>query len=90
MEPTGGTTRTGEAIIHAVKEFNNRKHGARKWARKFIVVFTDGYSQVSKSSFDIAYVEHRTRISNGNIPYSSLKRQQCLAALCKARSRRVE
>lgn len=45
MEPTGGTTRTGEAIIHAVKEFNNRKHGARKWARKFIVVFTDGYSQ---------------------------------------------
>ncbi|VDL66181.1 unnamed protein product [Nippostrongylus brasiliensis] len=45
MESTGGTTRTGEAIQHAAKEFGNRKHGARKNARKFIVVFTDGYSQ---------------------------------------------
>ncbi|ETN84182.1 von Willebrand factor type A domain protein [Necator americanus] len=45
MEPTGGTTRTGEAIQYAVKEFENKKHGARKNARKFVVVFTDGYSQ---------------------------------------------
>ncbi|KAJ1348211.1 hypothetical protein KIN20_003465 [Parelaphostrongylus tenuis] len=44
-ETTGGTTRTGEAIRHAIKEFSNPKHGARKNAQKVIVVFTDGYSQ---------------------------------------------
>ncbi|KAL6743228.1 hypothetical protein Aduo_016376 [Ancylostoma duodenale] len=49
MEPTGGTTRTGEAIHYALKEFQNKKHGARKYARKFIVVFTDGYSQEDPS-----------------------------------------
>ncbi|EPB68799.1 hypothetical protein ANCCEY_12109 [Ancylostoma ceylanicum] len=49
MEPTGGTTRTGEAIHYALKEFHNKKHGARKYARKFIVVFTDGYSQEDPS-----------------------------------------
>ncbi|PIO62164.1 hypothetical protein TELCIR_16290, partial [Teladorsagia circumcincta] len=45
MEPTGGTTRTGEALQYAIREFGNRKHGARKNARKFIVLFTDGYAQ---------------------------------------------
>uniref|UniRef100_A0A158P5W5 VWFA domain-containing protein n=1 Tax=Angiostrongylus cantonensis TaxID=6313 RepID=A0A158P5W5_ANGCA len=49
-ETTGGTTRTGEAIRHAVKEFANPKHGARKNAQKFIVVFTDGYSQDDPST----------------------------------------
>ncbi|KAK5980292.1 von Willebrand factor type A domain protein [Trichostrongylus colubriformis] len=45
MQPTGGTTRTGEAIHYAIKEFENEKHGARKHARKIIVLFTDGYAQ---------------------------------------------
>uniref|UniRef100_A0A1I7XG33 VWFA domain-containing protein n=1 Tax=Heterorhabditis bacteriophora TaxID=37862 RepID=A0A1I7XG33_HETBA len=49
MERTGGTTRTGEAIRYAVKEFQNKKHGARKDAKKVIVVFTDGYSQEDPS-----------------------------------------
>ncbi|KHJ85365.1 von Willebrand factor type A domain protein, partial [Oesophagostomum dentatum] len=50
MEPTGGTTRTGEAIHYALKEFQHKKHGARKFARKFLVVFTDGYSQEDPST----------------------------------------
>ncbi|KAK6043803.1 von Willebrand factor type A domain protein [Cooperia oncophora] len=45
MEPTGGTTKTGEALHYAIKEFADKKHGARKNARKFIVLFTDGYAQ---------------------------------------------
>ncbi|KJH49948.1 von Willebrand factor type A domain protein [Dictyocaulus viviparus] len=45
IEKTGGTTRTGEAIRYATKEFDNVKYGSRKNAKKFIVVFTDGYSQ---------------------------------------------
>ncbi|VDO86215.1 unnamed protein product [Haemonchus placei] len=45
MQPTGGTTRTGEAIHYAIKQFANGKHGARKNVRKFIVLFTDGYAQ---------------------------------------------
>ncbi|VDN88062.1 unnamed protein product [Brugia pahangi] len=41
----GGTTRTGEAIYYATNEFNE-KFGARKDARKMIIIFTDGHSQV--------------------------------------------
>uniref|UniRef100_A0A8R1TW17 VWFA domain-containing protein n=1 Tax=Onchocerca volvulus TaxID=6282 RepID=A0A8R1TW17_ONCVO len=40
----GGTTRTGEAIYYAINEFNE-KFGARKGARKMMIIFTDGYSQ---------------------------------------------
>ncbi|VDO20025.1 unnamed protein product [Brugia timori] len=40
----GGTTRTGEAIYYATNEFNE-KFGARKDARKMIIIFTDGHSQ---------------------------------------------
>lgn len=42
----GGTTRTGEAIHYAINEFDE-KFGARKGARKIMIIFTDGYSQVS-------------------------------------------
>ncbi|CAJ0588708.1 unnamed protein product [Cylicocyclus nassatus] len=49
MEPAGGTTRTGEAMHYALKEFQDRKHGARKDAKKILVVFTDGYSQEDPS-----------------------------------------
>ncbi|VDO29331.1 unnamed protein product [Onchocerca flexuosa] len=44
----GGTIRTGEAICYAVHEFNE-KFGARKGARKMMVIFTNGYSQISTS-----------------------------------------
>uniref|UniRef100_A0A915PJS8 VWFA domain-containing protein n=1 Tax=Setaria digitata TaxID=48799 RepID=A0A915PJS8_9BILA len=40
----GGTTRTGEAIYYAISEFDE-KFGARKDARKMLIIFTDGYSQ---------------------------------------------
>uniref|UniRef100_A0A158Q887 VWFA domain-containing protein n=1 Tax=Elaeophora elaphi TaxID=1147741 RepID=A0A158Q887_9BILA len=40
----GGTTRTGEAIYYAINEFDE-KFGARKGARKMMIIFTDGYSQ---------------------------------------------
>ncbi|EFO24668.2 hypothetical protein LOAG_03819 [Loa loa] len=40
----GGTTRTGEAIYYAINEFSE-KFGARKGAKKMIIIFTDGYSQ---------------------------------------------
>ncbi|VDM61078.1 unnamed protein product [Angiostrongylus costaricensis] len=58
-EATGGTTRTGEAIRYAVKEFANPKHGARKNAQKFIVVFTDGYSQEGSLGVRITCLRRR-------------------------------
>lgn len=45
----GGTTRTGEAIYYAINEFNE-KYGARRDARKMMIIFTDGYSQVHLTS----------------------------------------
>ena len=40
----GGTTRTGEALLQSLQEFQP-KFGGRKNAEKIIIVFTDGYSQ---------------------------------------------
>ncbi|CAG9532973.1 unnamed protein product [Cercopithifilaria johnstoni] len=40
----GGTTHTGEAIYYAINEFDE-KFGARKDARKMMIIFTDGHSQ---------------------------------------------
>ncbi|VDK81355.1 unnamed protein product [Litomosoides sigmodontis] len=45
----GGTTRTGEAIYYAINEFDER-FGARKDAKKMMIIFTDGYSQDTYSS----------------------------------------
>lgn len=42
---SGGTTRTGEAIQYAIGEFDE-KYGGRKDAKKMLIIFTDGYSQV--------------------------------------------
>uniref|UniRef100_A0A0M3J2S4 VWFA domain-containing protein n=1 Tax=Anisakis simplex TaxID=6269 RepID=A0A0M3J2S4_ANISI len=44
----GGTTRTGEAITYATGEFDQR-YGARKGAKRLIIIFTDGYSQEDPS-----------------------------------------
>lgn len=46
----GGTTRTGEAIKFATNEFDE-KYGGRNNAKKMIILFTDGYSQVYFSVF---------------------------------------
>uniref|UniRef100_A0A914QWU9 VWFA domain-containing protein n=1 Tax=Panagrolaimus davidi TaxID=227884 RepID=A0A914QWU9_9BILA len=40
----GGTTRTGAAMLDASKEFD-RRFGGRTTAQKFMIVFTDAYSQ---------------------------------------------
>uniref|UniRef100_A0A914YLB9 VWFA domain-containing protein n=1 Tax=Panagrolaimus superbus TaxID=310955 RepID=A0A914YLB9_9BILA len=40
----GGLTRTGAAMLDAAKEFD-RRFGGRTTAQKFMVVFTDAYSQ---------------------------------------------
>ncbi|TKR60877.1 hypothetical protein L596_028059 [Steinernema carpocapsae] len=44
IQPMGGTTRTGEALLFAAEEFSE-KLGARPKSERSIVVFTDGYSQ---------------------------------------------
>uniref|UniRef100_A0AC35EQ17 VWFA domain-containing protein n=1 Tax=Panagrolaimus sp. PS1159 TaxID=55785 RepID=A0AC35EQ17_9BILA len=40
----GGTTQTGAAMLDASKEFD-RRFGGRTTAQKFMIVFTDAYSQ---------------------------------------------
>lgn len=43
----GGTTRTAEALLYAQHEFDKKFGGRASKAEKFLILFTDGYSQVN-------------------------------------------
>lgn len=47
IQPMGGTTRTAEAMLFAVREFEPKNGGRQKEEiQRHMIVFTDGYSQV--------------------------------------------